>query len=323
MGALTNASPAAAIFRGELAPQPPTTGPLVVATDGSAGCDAAFTAARLFVGRTNADVQVVTVAEPIFLPSPEWGIVPPTAEMLAARRSRQLSAAREQLARLVSPDADWQVTAIDGEPASELARVASESDARVMVLGRGRHSLAARALMGETASRVLRLADVPVFAAEPTLTKLPSRIVLATDFSAFSAYAARVAISLADPRAVVYLAHVTPRLDLVEPDAPRWAESYERAARAGMDGVRDALGLDGMQVEAVTLTGRPGVAIADFAASTKADLVVSGTHGWGFFNRLILGSVATDLLHRAPCSALIVPGAAVRRAEGRQSAPIA
>ena len=321
MGALTNASPAAAIFDRELTAQPPTTGPLVVATDGSARSDAAFTAARLFAGRTNADVQVVTVAEPIFLPSPEWGIVPPMADMLDARRSRQLTAAREQLARVVSPEADWQVTVIDGEPASELARVAGESGARLMVLGRGRHSLAERVLLGETASRLLRLADVPVFAAEPTLTKLPSRIVVATDFSGFSAYAALVALSLADPRAVVYLAHVTPRLDLA-PEAARWAESYEQAARAGMCSIRDALGLDRMQVELVTLTGRAGVALADFAEATKADLVVSGTHGWGFFNRLILGSVATDLLHRAPCSALIVPGAAVRRAEGRRPPPI-
>jgi hypothetical protein len=70
----------------------------------------------------------------------------------------------------------------------------------------------------------------------------------------------------------------------------------------------------------VTLTGRsPGRAVAGYAAAAGADLVVSATHGHGFLTRLVLGSVAADLLRGAPCSFLCVPGSAASHAAARET----
>jgi nucleotide-binding universal stress UspA family protein len=48
-------------------------------------------------------------------------------------------------------------------------------------------------------------------------------------------------------------------------------------------------------------------AILSYAASTRADLLVLGTHGRSGFQRLVLGSVAEKVLRRAGCPVLTVP----------------
>jgi nucleotide-binding universal stress UspA family protein len=47
--------------------------------------------------------------------------------------------------------------------------------------------------------------------------------------------------------------------------------------------------------------------IVEAARAEKADLVVMSTHGYGGFERLILGSVAATIAREAPCSVLLVP----------------
>jgi nucleotide-binding universal stress UspA family protein len=48
-------------------------------------------------------------------------------------------------------------------------------------------------------------------------------------------------------------------------------------------------------------------AIVDQAVARAADLLVMGTHGRSGFNRLLLGSVTEEVLHKAPCPVLTVP----------------
>jgi nucleotide-binding universal stress UspA family protein len=110
-----------------------------------------------------------------------------------------------------------------GEPAHEIVECARALDARVIVVGRGRHA-AVRALGGETVLRLLQLGDTPVLAAEAKLTELPTRVVVATDFSEFSVYAAQVALSLVAPNA----RHAGARGAALRPDRPG-------AARSGRD----------------------------------------------------------------------------------------
>ena len=78
-----------------------------------------------------------------------------------------------------------------------------------------------------------------------------------------------------------------------------------------------SLGAEAMTVHTVVLRGDPGRELVNFASRANVDLVVSGTHGYGFFNRLVLGSVATCLVRGAPCSVLVVPGSALARAMSR------
>ena len=168
--------------------------------------------------------------------------------------------------------------------------------------------------------RILRLSDCPVYAVEPDVATLARRVVVAMDFSPYSVHAARVALGLVAPDATVTLAHVWPPIPASA--AHGWARAYARALPALFARVRDELAApESVLLETVTLSGRSaGRAVADFAAATHADLVVSATHGHGYLARLVLGSVATELLRRAPCSFLCVPGSAAAHAAAGDAA---
>jgi nucleotide-binding universal stress UspA family protein len=53
-------------------------------------------------------------------------------------------------------------------------------------------------------------------------------------------------------------------------------------------------------------TGAPAEIIVDEAKKWGADLVVVGSHGYGFWQRALLGSVSNAVVHHAPCSVLVV-----------------
>jgi nucleotide-binding universal stress UspA family protein len=279
------------------------TGPILVATDGAPESDAAIVGAHLLASRTLAPLRLVTIFEPDAAYGFDLGGAPMDSSLYGPRRKLQRELVHDQLRRLLPSNTQMEVSTLDGNPAQALAREAHDRDARLLVLGRGRHGLAHRLLLGETVLRVLQLADVPVFAAEPGISGLPRRVVLATDFSQYSMYAGRVALSMVDPGATILLVHAAPRSSHVESDLER---------------VRCEIGAEHVQVQTTVLSGDPGSALVDFAASSNADLVVSGTHGYGFFNRLVLGSVAAQLVRGAPCSVLIVPGSAAVRAAMRE-----
>lgn len=52
--------------------------------------------------------------------------------------------------------------------------------------------------------------------------------------------------------------------------------------------------------------GAPDQILLETAKEWKADLIVVGSHGRGFWGRMLLGSVTDALIHHAPCSVLVV-----------------
>jgi nucleotide-binding universal stress UspA family protein len=54
------------------------------------------------------------------------------------------------------------------------------------------------------------------------------------------------------------------------------------------------------------VSGAPAPQIVEEAANWGADLIISGSHGYGFWKRAWLGSVSNALVHNSPCSVLIV-----------------
>lgn len=52
--------------------------------------------------------------------------------------------------------------------------------------------------------------------------------------------------------------------------------------------------------------GSPQREIVETARQWGADLIVMGSHGYGFWSRVLLGSVSNSVMHHAPCSVLMV-----------------
>jgi nucleotide-binding universal stress UspA family protein len=48
------------------------------------------------------------------------------------------------------------------------------------------------------------------------------------------------------------------------------------------------------------------VTVLDYAAEKEIDLIVMGTHGRGALAHMLLGSVAEQVVRRAPCPVLTV-----------------
>lgn len=53
-------------------------------------------------------------------------------------------------------------------------------------------------------------------------------------------------------------------------------------------------------------TGDPGPTICEVAARIGADVVVIGSHGHGWLQRVLIGSVSNHVLHHAPCPVLVM-----------------
>lgn len=136
-------------------------------------------------------------------------------------------------------------------------------------------------------------------------------ILYPTDFSKPSEYAFPLACSMArDHGAKVIIMHVAPApatmvggemmvpLPPVDYKAQLW-ESF-RKLQATEPRARE------LRIETRLAEGDPAYEIVAAAKEIGADLIVMGTHGRSGFGRLVLGSVAEQVLRKAPCPVLTV-----------------
>jgi nucleotide-binding universal stress UspA family protein len=144
------------------------------------------------------------------------------------------------------------------------------------------------------------------------------KVLIATDGSDFALAAAEKAAALLDPAsALTVLAVVsTPVLPGAAPvtglDAgalmtPEASEELDEAlteeAQAWLDRTVEALG---RQAERLSVHGDPAAEICRVAGEGGFDVVVVGSHGFGFVKRVVLGSVSHHVLQHAPCPVLVV-----------------
>jgi nucleotide-binding universal stress UspA family protein len=87
----------------------------------------------------------------------------------------------------------------------------------------------------------------------------------------------------------------------------------EAAEEAVETAVRRATAAGAPRVEGRTVQGDAVEALLTVARERSADLVVVGSRGMNTLSGRLLGSVPSDISHRAPCDVLIV-----RTAEGRR-----
>lgn len=58
--------------------------------------------------------------------------------------------------------------------------------------------------------------------------------------------------------------------------------------------------------EPLVEVGEPGSTICEVAARVGADVVVLGSHGHGWLQRVLIGSVSNHVLQHAPCPVLVM-----------------
>ncbi len=88
----------------------------------------------------------------------------------------------------------------------------------------------------------------------------------------------------------------------------------EKAARENASKVIDStnetlkkfFGEAGVDVSGDVLFGSPDSRIVETAEEIGADLIILGSHGYKRWERLLLGSVSSSVVHHAHCSVLVV-----------------
>ena len=90
------------------------------------------------------------------------------------------------------------------------------------------------------------------------------------------------------------------------PAEPAETGVAESAARRRLDELQDLVLSAGLESTSIELTGPPVEQIMTQAETTRVDLIVLGTHGRTGLTRLVLGSVAEEVLRKATCPVLTV-----------------
>ena len=218
---------------------------------------------------------------------------------------------REQLAREVGaevPEAVRQsLIARPGRPAVVLDEIVREQGASLVVVGGRHHGALVRGLGGSTAHHLVRTSPAPVLVVGAS--GRPQRILVATDlFGAAGptlSAAGRYADLLDAQLRVVHVVEAA-KYPTVVPLSIDLAE-FEERSRAEFEQLVE---LELSRVppdDRVIRRGRPDEEIAEEVAAWRADLVVVGSHGKGWIDRLLIGSTTERLLNRLPTSLLVVP----------------
>jgi nucleotide-binding universal stress UspA family protein len=147
------------------------------------------------------------------------------------------------------------------------------------------------------------------------------KILLATDGSEFSKAAIDTCRKIvANPENTAFKIISTfefPTMLASDPFIGASAEYYDELEKIGQRQAKDAAEqaetqlrslFPGLLLDITTevVNGSPQRVLVEKAQKWEADLIVVGSHGYGFWSRALLGSVSNSVIHHAPCSVLVV-----------------
>jgi nucleotide-binding universal stress UspA family protein len=292
---------------------------VLVATDGSlAGGSAVDMVANIRwpEGTTVRVVEAVETGRDVFGgPWPTIALV--QAEKLEADLWQAAVGDVEQArARLARPELDVSVEVLRGRPASAIVDAARSWNADCIVLGSRGHGTIESMVLGSVSAEVVDHAQVPVLVARD---RSIDRVVLAWDGSACARVAADLlkrwpifagssirVVSVADVGIPWWSGFPTPGTAETIPMYLEAAEASRRVHGSLCTEMSDELRAVGLEAAPELRDGDPATEVIAAAQATDADLIVLGTHGRTGMTRLVLGSVARNVLHHATCSVLIV-----------------
>jgi nucleotide-binding universal stress UspA family protein len=284
-----------------------TAQPIVAGVDGSPESASAASVAWMLARAADAQCRLVHAADDIgmSLAMAGTGVVTEALQLAALASARaELGASLQDC---VPPTVVDRMVVSTGATADVLEAVVAETDAAMLVLGGKHHSTLGRWLGGSTVQQVVRRLTVPLLVTAGELRVRP-RVMVAVDPSYAAAPTVRQAVAFAR-----LLGSPLRALHVVDPP-PAIAELPRDWSRDIVE--RDVWPLIPLVEQGkVIREGVPFTTIVDEAAAWRADVIVVGSHGKGWVDRLLIGSVTEDLLNNLRCAVLVVPVRKPERAE--------
>jgi nucleotide-binding universal stress UspA family protein len=261
---------------------------ILVPTDGSTESEAVFPALMPIVRAYAPEVALLHVIE-----DPEASFMPPApvAKACGALRASNVNAYLELR---------------EGMPAEEILRAAREKKADLIAMSTHGRSGLVRLIAGSVAEEVLRGAEVPVLVTRPgTSVRDWKRIVVALDGSerseAILPDAVLLSRKLGMPVEVLRVAvpSIAPGAGevavMVAPEDPM---PYLMTVIARLKS-------EGIDAHALALEGSVTEAILRHLGEAKGALLCMTTHGRSGIGRIMMGSIAEQLLRKAPSPLLL------------------
>ena len=275
---------------------------LLVGYDGSNGGKDALELTRVMAEATGASVLVVTV-----LP---YGPLPIPYEILEEEEGERAAPLFEEAKELLG-GIEVETRAFGGgTPAGVINDLAESEKAGTIVVGSPHRGPIGRALIGSVADGLLHGAPCEVTVAPRGYAGEehgPFRtIAVAYDDTEEAKAALRRAEEIARACRATIVVYTVSAPVAVVPGATGYTPAIPPEAGAivtrAVKSVNDDLAATGR-----ALSGVPAGAIAEACEEVGADLLVAGSRGYGPVLRVLLGSVSTQLVHRASCPVLVVP----------------
>lgn len=284
---------------------------ILVGVDESPQAAAAAALAARLAKALRAECTPVHAVREMWLAFAEEEIVDRSAELQAALVDASRREVAAALRGHVAEDTLRRLIVRPGSPAAVLRDVARDVAADAVVLG-GKHHMALRRWAGgSTAHNCVRTIGLPVLVVGPRAEAAGTpfgRILGAVDLSEAAApVAATVRELAADLGAELRaLCVIEPPLPLPDVTSVLTPSQYSRLAERTLSRRVWPL-FHGSEAKTVARQGPVMETIREEAAAWSADLLVVGSHGKGWGERLILGSATEGLLEDLPTSLLVVP----------------
>ncbi len=271
---------------------------IVLATHGGRSAHGATQLGALIAQRLRAELDVVGVLQPSSPTDSGFGIVyPPSAETEHELAEQIAADIAVQASHCGLPECRPSVRV--GQPAVTIADAARSVNASLIVIGLGPHHAVDRALGGETALQLVQVASTPVLAVPASVHALPRRAVVAIDFTPTSMKVVQTVVPLIADGGVLELVHVR---------ASAHGGANADVAEARLRELAAALDARGsIETEVGVLSGSPAPTLLDAVRSRGADLIALGSHGYGLWKRLTIGSVASKVIRLADVAVLVQP----------------
>jgi nucleotide-binding universal stress UspA family protein len=308
----------------------PSGSTIVVPLDGSALGEAALPIARTLLAPDGELALTRVVYNPDAYTTWSLGGAVPLDELDRAFRQDAEQELSQEADRL-GGGARVRILVGAGDPAEEIARLAGEVGAELIVLATHGRGAFGRWTHGSVADRVARIATIPVVLVrpdevgadeatpvDPAARATIGRLLLPLDGSEMAERAVPIAERYARRLGVplLLLRALNPSTAMPSPygagSLPSgWAfseeifQAEEDGAKEYLAGIAAPLASAGLSVEQTVEMGSAGSIIA--SAARPGDLIVMTSHGRGGIGRWLLGSTAEKLVREAPAPVLLVP----------------
>ncbi len=299
---------------------------ILIAYDGSSCADAALADLRHAGLPREAEVVVLSVAEhwlPMPPPSSYEFLAPDLSQSPPGGEDEALALARRAGDYLQSAFPVWDVRAeaVAGSPARQVIEKAEQWEADLIVIGSHGQTALARLILGSVSQKVATNAScsVRVTRGSADLSNRPVRIIIGVDGSAQAELAvdAVAARSWPEGSAVKIISVIELQFTPTEETRSLPESYYSKLERAGQEQASSALNRaverlraraasESLEITTEAVIGRAKEAILAEAERWQADLIVLGSHGYGWGERFLFGSVALAVTSGATCSVEIV-----------------